>query len=352
MLDVVEHRGDADEAADFAIACWRASYADKSYYPLWDRAHFAWQLFDVPEPRSICRLGAYLDGRLVGFLAAEAMTFRTPTGEVRGTMSSWLSVAPDQGGRGVGAALYRTMWDWQRAQGCAFMIGFVDTGTLRGKGRGFWTRQVPEATIHRKPMLWTHVINRRAAAAAEPSRLQALGIGLMAAVQRRARQSADFAVRDYAGADFANVRAIFDGLQARAAFGYLWDDARLRHQVSGGPITRTFVLDRGYGAEAFANFTALTLMGRQRLRTQVMDFAGAATGAEALLPAFLRACFDWLRSEDVGDAVLALGSPVHTSAMLRAGGMLPLPPAQAMIHLPVAPDARMPPVRHLLVHWR
>lgn len=352
MLEVVEHRGDADEAADFAIACWRASYAGKSYYPLWDRAHFAWQLFDVPDPRAICRMGAYLDGRLVGFLAAEAMRFRTPAGEVRGTMSSWLSVAPDQSGRGVGAALHRAMWAWQREQGCAFMIGFVDTGTLRGKGRGFWTRQVPDATIHRKPLLWTHVIDRRAAGAAEPSRLQALGIGLMAAVQRRAQPSGHFAVRNYADADFADVRTIFDRLQARAEFGYLWDDARLRHQISGGPITRTLVLDRGHGAEAFANFTALTLMRRQPLRTQVMDFAGAGAAAESLLPAFLRACFDRLRSEDAGDAVLALGSPVHAGAMLRAGGMLPLPPAQAMIHLPVAADARMPPVPHLLVHWR
>jgi GNAT superfamily N-acetyltransferase len=352
MLELTDYRGDAEEAAAFAAHCWGASYAGKAYYPLWDADYMRHHLFDVAAGTQIGRIGAYLDGRLAGFLAAEVVRFRTAGGEMAGTMSSWLSVDPAEGGRGVGAALHRAMWDWQRARDCRFMIGFVDTGTLRGKGRGFWTRQVPDATVHRRPLLWTHVLDRHRAAAAEPLRIQAAAIPVLAAVQRSSRASREFIVRDYVDVDFPAVRTIFDAMQARADFGYIWSDARLRYQLANGPIARTLVLDRGGGAEAFASFSALTLMGRQALRCQVMDFAGATDTAEPLLPAFLRAAFHRLRAEDAGDAVLALGPPVHPAATLWAGGMLPLPPAQAMIHLPVAADARMPPVSRLLIHWR
>lgn len=351
MLSIATYRGDAAEAAAFSLTCWRASYEQRAYYPLWDEAHLAWQLFDVPDPQRIGRLGAYRDGRLVGFFAAEETIFRTPDGPRRGTMSSWLSVAPDEGGRGVGAAIRAAMWDWQRERGCDFMIGFVDTGTVRGKGRGFWTNQIPDASIHRRPLLWTHVLRPAAAASSEVSRTNAMGIRVLALIQRPARAATDFVVRDYDARDFPAARAIFDRLQT-ADFGYLWDDARLAHQLGRGAVARTLILDRGNGAEALFNVSNLTLIGRQPLRCAVVDFIGALETAEPLLPAFLRACLDRLRAEGTTDAALTLGPPVHDGTMLRRGGFLPLPPAQALIHLPVAPGARFSATGRLLVHWR
>lgn len=352
MISIESFRGDPGEAATFSIACWQASYAGRNLYPIWDESYMQWQLFQVPDPEVICRLGAYENGHLIGFFAAELTTFRTPDGPRLGTMSSWLSVTADRARSGIGGALRRAMWDWQRSRGADFMIGFVDHGTVRGKGRRFWTRQVDGAVVRSRPGLWCHVLDPHRASAAEISALEACSVRLLARLQRRVAPLREGVVREYAPSNWRACRAIFDRLES-ADFGYAWSNARLAHQLAGGAIVRTLVLDAGSGAEALFNCYPLTLVGRMPLRCAIVDFFGAAPGTEHRLPAFLRACLDWLRREGF-DAALTLGPPVHGATTLLRGGFVPLPPAQqdALIFLPVAPGVSFPPVRCLHLHWR
>jgi GNAT superfamily N-acetyltransferase len=348
LITIVEFRGDAAEAARFTESCWRRSYSGSSFYALWTEAYMRWQLFDVPAPERVRRLGAYVSDQLVGFFAAEEMDFTTRNGPRLGTMSSWLSVDPEHGRAGIGRALRRAMWAWQHDRGADFMIGFVNAGTVRGQGRRFWTREVLGAVILRRPALWGHILRPAAAAAAEFSRLEAAGVRLLAQVQRTRRAASLGQIRAYRDEDLAKCRALFAA--GPDDFAYAWNDARLAHQLRHSSMPRTLLLDRGSGVEALINYYTLDMVGRQPVRCAIVDFIRSRQG-QGECSGFVRHCLEVMASEG-HDVALTLGPPAHPSIMLVAGGFLPLLPMQSPIFLPVTPGTTFPGGRRLQIHWR
>ncbi|MDX0001598.1 hypothetical protein GOC35_10070 [Sinorhizobium meliloti] len=350
MLTVDVFRGDAAEAAAFTTDAWRAAYAGRGFHPEWSAEYIARQLMDLPDLDRVHCLGAYDRNRLIGFFAAEEMDFRTPAGVVRGTMSSWLSVAPDCGIPGVGTAMQKAMWDWQISRNTAFMIGFVNAGLVRGKGRSFWLSRVPEASIFRRPAIWAHILRPQVAAQAHPTRLEGFGVRVLSRLQRKPMLIRDVEIRDYRPEDINACRALFDQLEA-VPFGYSWTPERLAHQLASRDGNRTFVLVGSGGVEGFAAVSRLNLTCRGTVRCAVLDFFSVRAAAQERAVNFLRTCLASLAPDF--DAVLALGPPVHEATLLRRGGLLPMPPSQAMIFLPIDKDTLPPsPKSRILVHWR
>lgn len=341
--------GDSEQAARFAVHCWESTYAGRSYYPVWDADYMERQLFAPGVAAGICRLGAYRGGRLVGFLAAEKMRFCTPDGERTGTMSSWLSVDPAERGAGIGGALRSAMWEWQRAQGCAFMLGFVDAARAKGEGRRFWTSQVEGASLRPRPALWLHVLDRDAVSAAAFSRQEAIGFSLLARLQRRSAALREGQLRPYDERDLPAAAELFRMREEQAEFGYSWDQARLGHQLQGHAL----VLERDGRLEAILAYSILRLEGRRPLICAVIDFVAARPEARARRAELISASLGRLARERGVHAGMMLGPPVHETALLLAGGFMPMPSQQALIHLPVCPSARMPQRPHRLhLHWR
>jgi GNAT superfamily N-acetyltransferase len=351
MIKVCEYRGEAEEAARFSIHCWRTAYDKVTFYPVWTVNYMRWQLFEPPVPERIHLLGAYLKNRLVGFFAAEEMTFRMSAGSRLGTMSSWLSIDPAHAREGVGAALQRAMWEWQASRGAAFMIGYVAAPRMRQRGRTFWTARIPGASLHARPAFWGHIFDTAAVAAAEFSAWEALGARLLKYMQRPPIAEDSASVRNYSKDDLAACCAIFQAAEAAAEFGYIWDDARRAHQLSFPGLAHTLVLDRGQGVEAFVNYSTLELVGRAPVRCAIIDFVAHRPGSAEPFVAFVRACAGWLGQEG-HDLALILGPPVHSGVTLLQAGFLPLPPMQSLIFLPVDPAARMPRARRMHLHWR
>lgn len=349
MLRVDVFRGDAAEAAAFCTSVWRAACAGRGFYPDWGEAYMRRQLTELPDPDRVLCLGAYAGERLVGFFAAEEMDFHTPCGATRGTMSSWLSVASDSGLRGVATRMQSAMWDWQAARGAAFMIGFVNAGLVRGKGRRFWTSRVPGATVYRRPGLWAAVLSPAAAARAQLSAAEAWGTRALAALRQPARRVPGTALRAYEPSDLTACRALFEAADD-ASFGYRWPQPRLAHQLAPRDGSRCLVLIEDGAVAGFVAVSRLDVIGRARLRCAVLDFLVVGAGARSRAVAFLRSCLSDLALDF--DAALTLGPPVHDAAILWRAGMIPLPPSQAMIHLPVDPHAAPLPPGRLRVHWR
>jgi GNAT superfamily N-acetyltransferase len=348
LITITEFRGDAAQAASFTESCWRRSYSGSSFYALWTEKYMRWQLFDVPAPERVRRLGAYHGDKLIGFLAAEEMDFTTLFGPSVGTMSSWLSVDPEYARDGVGRALRQGMWAWQLERGASFMIGFVNAGTVRGQGRAFWKREVPGSAILSRPSFWGHILRSKSASEAEFTWWESVGVRVLARLQRAHGDLLKEKVRAYLDADLAQCRAIFDS--DATDFGYAWNDARLAHQLGYTEVPRTLLFDRGGGAEALVNYYTLDMVGKTPVRCAVVDFIRIGHLSRRESSAFLRHCLNAMAAEG-HDVALILGPPAHPASLLLAGGFLPLPPMQSPIFLPVVQTC-FPGGHRLRIHWR
>lgn len=350
-LRIESFQGSVEELVTFVNDVWQQSYRGKMTFPTWTPDYFDWQ-FRLADESSRSNLIAAYDGeRLAGVLLGTNYPFRSPAGRHLGSQWSWLSVHPDFRGRGVTKLLDEERTRRQIEAGSKLIVGF------RYFGSRYSMSEQPRAgkdnhKFNRKVGFWARVLDAPRFSQWHWNHFQ----GALANSTRIFHELSDAVkpptyVRRFAPEDLEACLQL-----ARRSFESLtlsidWDQDSLRHQLSGGSVTHTYVLETADGVTGFMNFHVLPFSARTIEKVAVIDMfvLGAATSNQ-LLP-FVNHCLRAMRAEG---AVLALKARLGDAPWwpLVQAQFLPQKPDSYLVLQPVGGSYEVEKTCSIHVLWR
>lgn len=352
MIETRTYEGDAGELARFAQRVWRGSYEGRMMLPMWDDRYFNWQLLaERPGGRDFL-VTAYDGGQLVGSLLGERFRFRLHDREFDATMGSWLTVDPEYRRQGVGTLLFEEQRRRHLDQGAIFNLGYGYTGAAVSLGPRFW-KSFPANTVDLgKVGFWARVLDHRTVARWDLARRDRWGARLLGCLQPWQPRPRDRdGVRAYRAADLPDCLRLAHGLLDRVDMGYVWDEARLAHQLQYRDTPRTLVFEKQGRIEGLVNYYCLDFLGRFRLPAAMIDLAafGDATAAERRKLVF--AALEDMAAAGVKLALM-LRLPCYESWTLWRTGFVPLPADFRLLCVRMDTTFPLDGARRMHLHWR
>lgn len=352
MLEVCTFRGDARELSEFVVRVWRQTYSEKMPLPLWNEKFFEWQLtWREPADRPYC-LAVYDGGRLVGTLLGEELRFRWFEQDQLGSMGSWLSVDPDYRRKGVGKLLRQELLNRHRQRAAQFQIGYGYHGSRLSMGPKFWKTFPKDTIVPRSLGFWVRVLNPKAVADWELSRLEGWGARMLGWCQPApARWSTDPRVRNYDGRDFPPCLELAHGLLDHVDAGIIWEPERLKHQLDHRGFPRTLVFESDGEIGGFVNYHVLDYLGRGTIRVALIDLLAVGEMSAGEVRTLLRTALVEMSNSGV-DLALTLRTPCHPVGPLLATGFIPRLADQAILLTRMSEEFDPGRARRFHLYWR
>jgi GNAT superfamily N-acetyltransferase len=358
MIEIRTYDGDAAEIAAFTKRVWRATYEGRMPLPLWDHAYFDWQLLAGCDDRRVRPGGrdylvaAYDGAKLVGSLFGEAFRFRLHQRQVDATMGSWLTVDPEYRRQGIGSRLFDEQRRRHRERGGVFHLGFGYTGYADSLGPRFW-KSFPESTVVLgKVGFWARVLDHRAEARWNLSRLERVGTRALALVQSRHPKPESLeGIRPYRPSDLADCLALARGLLDEVDLGYVWSEGRLAHQLWYQDVPRTLVLEHAGRVGGFVNYYHLDYLGRGHLSVAMIDLLAFGDVPSGLRMRLLRAALAQMVEQGAQMALL-LRLPCYPKRPVLQAGFIPMPRDFLFVCVRMDPEFSLDGAKRLHVHWR
>ncbi|REJ72246.1 MAG: GNAT family N-acetyltransferase [Planctomycetota bacterium] len=352
MLDVRTYAGDAATLSEFVGRVWRATYADRMPLPVWDERFFDWQLtWRTAEERPHC-VAVYDGDRLVGTLLGEEFRFRWFDSEHLGTQGSWLTVEPEYRRQGVGKLLLEELKRRHRERGADFQIGYGYHGSRLSLGPKFWKTH-PEGTVVPRSLGFSvRVLNPRAVAAWELSRLEGWGArGLEWWQPRPEKWQPDSHVREYRSEDLASCLELSHGLLDHVEVGIMWEQDRLAHQLDYKDYPQTLVYETDGQVAGFINYHRMEYLGRGTIRMAMIDLFAVGDLPLPAQVALMKTALSRMHKEGV-DVAMLLRTPCFPGGVLWRTGFIPRLADQAILLTKMTPDFDPGRAKRFHVLWR
>ncbi|NVJ02085.1 GNAT family N-acetyltransferase [Myxococcus sp. AM009] len=349
MVEVRTFEGDAKEASRFINSVWQRTYGAKMGLTVWDERFFDWLLFSNPLADRDYLLGAYSKGKLVGAFLAEPAKIQLGQRQVDGTYGSWVSVAPENRGQGIGIKLSDTMRARHRERGAAITLGCVANGTL---GQGFWGRRSHTRYLNGLGM-WLHVFNTEKAVRWSLSVAERAFLTFTRPLHHRGFLAARTdGIRAYQPRDLSQCMALVQKMMRPVNLGYAYTSERLAHQLQFRDVPRTFVLERGGVIQGLVNYYTLQMTARGLLTTGLVDLLAFQDG----LPFSEQRRLLWVAMQDMVtqdvDCAAMLRSPCTPAHLMLRSRWLPFPGGSRVTCLLTTPDVELPASPRVFMHLR
>jgi len=326
-VEIRNYEGDGSDLAELIGRTWRTAFTGKMWFPLWDHAYLSWRLLDERGGGREFLVSAYKGSQLVGCLLAEPLDLNIRGKHVRGTLSSWLSVDPENRIPNLAMRMVEGLRKRHQEHGVSISIGCTSADP-KAPTRRFWdslAQRRPEDFHFFGPIkFWTRVLDPAAVAAAGLNRFEQVGprfARLMPTLP--ALKPPVSAVREYRPSDLDRCLSWVRTQSEMADIYVRWSAERLDLQLNH-PYTRTLVLDEGAGAGGFLNYYCIDWSGARVIRVAVIDLFAGSSGFGGHL-ALVKTAERRMRAEGV-QLALMMDSSASPPKPLWAAGFVPLPP--------------------------
>lgn len=350
MIEVRTFEEDAATAAAFTHRVWTQRYALKVPVIEWSPEYFHWELlWDRPGARDFT-VAAYEGTKLVGFLFAERLEVHIAGKPAIATSGSWLSVDPEHRRDGVARKIADEQRKRHREHGAAFMLGF---GLAHTDGPRFWEK-LPDTKVACNLGFWMRPFDKKRVIEWSPAAKDRLLMTVASPILAGPVPEVDRAgVRPFEERDLAECTALLQALGKDAELGYRWSEARVRHQLAAGPISRTLVLEDGGKVLGLVNHYRIDMTARTTLPCAVIDFMAFAEGApQRDRRRLINAALADMAREGAGLAMM-LRIPCYPSRDLWATGFVPTPKESSVIFGLTDPSLpRLQDFDNFYIHWR
>ncbi len=323
MIEIRTYDGSSGEMITFLRDVWRPEGQGKFATPLCSHELLDWQFFKNPHAERDYVLAAYDGGKMVGAFLAVDGRFRWADHVFRGSLASWLTVAPEYRAHFVGPQLVAAMIERHASHGSDLIVGFAyPTGT--GASLEFWqafARAWPHViSIGPRIAYWARVLDPRRMARASLSWLDKLGAIATGALARPFDNERTEAVRPARPGDAPACLDLFQRTIGQLPFAFEWDQAGLAHQLSYGATAQTLVATVGDRIVGWINFHQLDLVGRELFTMAVIDhFIVAPEHTAQFATPLLRAALARMQQDGICVAV-AMQLPLWpTWSFVRCG---------------------------------
>lgn len=348
MIVVRTFDGDSSAAAEFTRRVWTGRYDLSIPVIDWNEAYFEWQLLnDLPGTRDYL-VAAYDGDKLVGTLFAEPLNFQLRGEPILATMGSWLSVDPSYRGKGIAQRLAEEQRQRHRERDAKFMLGF---GVLGTDGPKFWQAR-KDTVVLGNVGFWVRLLDYRAVAAWTPSWVERISAQVAGPFLSGAPQLPETPeVRRFTEADLPRCLELAQAAQTHADLGYRWTEGRLRHQLSGPKLPRTFVFERAGRVEGFINYYLVSMKGHTVMQVAVIDLMAFSDLAASDKRRLVQRALVAMAEEGAGLAMALRVPTPHDGTFWRAG-FVPTPKQSNFLCTISDPGIALEGVRRLYVHWR
>ena len=352
MIEVRTYDGDAAELSRFVLDVWSTAYRGRMPVPLWDARYFDWQIpVDRPGSREFL-VAAYDGSKLIGFLGGERFRFSSRDGEFDVAMASWTTADPAYAKYRIGARIIGEMRRRFLERGVAFGLGFGYSGAAVSMGPRFWRGVTKHTIIPGKIGFWLRLLDHRAFAAWESSRLKRWSAGVLGLVQGSPHGVLNTeGIRPYRADDLADCLQLTRQLLAHVDLGYVWTSERLAHQLDYAGLPRTIVLEDHGHVGGFVNYYRLDFAARNVIEAAVIDLVAFGALPQHDRQRLLRAALAQMQAEGLKAAML-LRLPCYPAWPLLVTGFVPMPRDTDLICLRADPRVAYHRVKRLHVHWR
>lgn len=348
MVEVRTFDGDATAAAAFTQRVWSDRYRLKIPVIEWSAPYFEWQLLrDRPGARDFL-VAAYDGSRLVGTLFAEAFPFQLRGTPIDATMGSWLSVDPEYRRHGIARKLADEQARRHRARGARFMLGYGVAGT---DGPRFWLSRGDTQALQAVGF-WIRLLDQRRVAEWAPSlrdRLAARVLGPFAGGIPAAERSAG--IRRFAARDLDACLELVRTVEQSADLGCRWTRERLAHQLTPGPLVRTWVAEREGVVRGLVNYYVISMTGRTTMPVAVIDLVAFGALPRQARRDLLDVALAAMAAEGAGLAMV-LRLACFSGSDLRRAGFVPTLRDSRVLLTVRDPDLPVDGVGGLHVLWR
>lgn len=335
MISIRTFEGDVAELREFVVSSWGHDYAGKMAYPLWPNEYFDWQLGLSAGVSRNHLIAAYDENKLVGCVLGIPYQFRIPAGIRKGTVGSWLSVAPEARRLGIASQLKTELLKRHADEGAAFQVGYRYFGSKYSKGKTFWKNDPLSSTqFLGKVGFWIRILDAPRAAAWNYSRLDRIMIRLAATWYPGPKiREGTVSVRPYTVDDLDACVALIQKQTSAMTLAMHWEADTLGRHLHPDGFGRSLVAERDGKVVGFVGYHSLPFQGLTVDKVGVID----VIQTEGM---------SFFESRCLIDAMLLdlkkLGAVV--AIKLRVGDY----PAPAMMSLGFVPR---PTDSHLVVNW-
>jgi hypothetical protein len=327
-VEIRTYEGDGSDLAGLIVRTWKTTFGGKMWFPLWDQAYLSWRLLDDRGGGRDFLIAAYQGSKIVGCLLAEPFNLRVRDKEVRGTLSSFLSVDPDLKVPNLAFRLVEALRKRHYDHGMAISVGCTSADP-NAPNRRFWdylAQRKPEDYRFLGPIrFWTRVFDSGAVSAAGFTAFERIGPRFSGLIPLPSpRRSKAPGVRDFHTADLSRCLDWVQTQSQDAAMHIRWSPQRLDLQLNH-PYVRTLVFEgRESAAEgAFINYYLIDWSGARAIRVAMIDlFAGPARLLSQL--ALLKAAERRMMAEGTQLALMMVSSAAPPRPLLAAG-FVPVP---------------------------
>jgi GNAT superfamily N-acetyltransferase len=324
LIEIRTYEGDAVELSRFTRDVWCQSYQGRMLIPLWEPEYLEWQLLGEKTSSRDFMVAAYDGTKLVGTDLANAFRFRVRNRELDCTLRSWFTVHPDYRHRGTALMLIheqrRRHLDW----GVPLSLGFLYRGWSGSLGPKFFSRRSDHVLI-RKFGFWARLLDHRAVARGDLSRLKAFGALALGMIQKRLRPLQDMdGIRPYRMEDLPACLELAIGLLKNIELGCVWTAPHLAHQLQYRDVPRTLIIENHGCTAGFINYHRLDALGRDRIEIAMIDIAALDGLDERDSERLLQAALCHMAEEGIKIALMMRLSP-NLWRPLLASGFVPLP---------------------------
>jgi GNAT superfamily N-acetyltransferase len=323
-IEIRSYDGDGSDLAEFVRNTWIRNLGGRSWFPLWDVRFFRWRLLDPRVESKDLLVCAYDGTALVGCVLAEALDFEVLGRRIRGTLCSFLTVAPEARRDGLAMRLMETLRARQRERGMRVSFGLTVSGD-RSPARRFWqalgARYPGEVQFLGPIWMWTRVFDPPAVAAAGLDAFERFA-PLLAPRWPWGRIGPDAAVRRFTDGDLPRCLEWVEAQSRASGVRIVWSQPRLQMQLGHGTYPKTLVFDDG-DTGGFINYHVIDWSGARPITMAVIDLLAGSLD-RARMGRLLRAAIRAMRAEAVQMAMMRTFGGVP-SAVLLSAGFVPVP---------------------------
>ena len=292
MLRYTTYQGTIEDLVEFVNRVWEDAYIDKTTFPCWTVEFFKWQFGDGSDARLSHLLAAYDGTRLVGVLLGRPCLLRLPSGVIRGSQWSWLSIDSRYQGRGIARALDHERIKLLAATDSRLIISYRFVGSTHSKAERPSGR-VSDRKFNRKIGFWARILDPVRFAAWNWNRFEGL-LARMASPLSKVPDTtrAGTRIRFCTEFDIDTCVAVANDSFSGTSLAIEWDRVSMRHQLLGNPVSQTLVLEENGNLTGFINFHILPFRARTLESIGIIDMiAGGASTTKGCVQLINRALY-------------------------------------------------------------
>jgi hypothetical protein len=355
MIEIRTYDGDVADAAGLIDRVWRQRYAGSAWAPFWRADCLRWQFFSDHDADGDLHLGAYSDAGLVGCLFVRRAAYVVQGRATDAAYGSCLTVDPAVGSGELGLALVDEARRRLVERRLAFMLGYVN-GDPRTPANRFWMlygRTYP-GCLHlvRRLGYWVCALDPGVIRRAAPGLFERVAASLQSFVPLRpGSERLQPGVRPYAAGDLPRCARLITDASVESDLAQRFPVERLGAQLEWNHYPRTLVYDSPGEPFGFVNFHAFDLLGRDTVRTGLIDFLLADGRSQRVLRRLLRSAVG-LMVRDGAALSMSMRSYLLSTGVMLSCGFVPVPESDHLVVVSADPTMQPPVARRPVTLFR